>query len=483
MRITALLLLSLQVFHSASAETLSIQQILQQVVDKYPSITAAALQVARAGEESTRVKDQLSWRLNSSVAYNRETSLFGTASDIYNLSANLNRNLKSGGELGINASVNRTDSADSFAPTIPNPSTKSRIDVNYLHHFAKGSENVSYAEGMEQAKVLELRTLAQQQLRYDQLASEIIELYLSIANTQVSIKGVEKTLERGLRLQAYIKDEFGLGLSEKKDLLQVEALILLSEADKKRYQLILRRQIIALNRLMGRDWRQYFSVNLDKDNPETNEFDVQLVLITDRNAALKVIDSQLLQAESVIRSRKDDKQDIVDLKLYLGNEVNQGDTQFSDVSESEMIGGVSLHYNRGLDKSGIDAALRQAHYDRYIALEDKKRVLTDLRYDLRSLLEEIKLSQQTLNAFKQSVDAEKKKLNEALQRHRDGRIETDRIIDYESQLANSELSYDLQYIELLRRILQLELLNGNLWKGVKLPEFKLENYLQQENNS
>ncbi len=156
--------------------------------------------------------------------------------------------------------------------------------------------------------------------------------------------------------------------------------------------------------------------------------------------------------------------------MYLGNETNQGDVAVGDFDESQLVGGVSLEFRRGLDKSGLDAELRQAHLDRELVLQDKKLLLQNLQYRVASLQAETESAEAAVQAFASSVRAESAKLREATQRYKDGRIETDRIIDFEAQLSSAELAYELQKIELARRYYQLDLLIGSIWQTVVRPE-------------
>lgn len=466
----------------AAAESMSLEAVLQRVVDHYPSIKSAALQVENASEENIRVEDQLTWQLNSRAAYSRDTSLFGTANDQYSLSASVNRNLESGGLLGLNASVRRDDAEDTFGPTVPNPATKTRVDVNYRHRFGKGAGNLQYTEGLESAEVAEKIAAGEQQALFDLLASQVVELYLSVATTEARILNLDKTIERGLRLQKYIDDEFKLGLSEEKDVLQVKARLSINEADKKSLRVLQDRQLISLNRLMGMDWQYRMQPLLGEQQTPSKSYLEDYQQATQHSAEIQIADAKIQLAESAIRSRRDDYEDELDLVLFIGNELNSGDTLTGELDESQVVGGVSLEFNRGLNKDGLDAALRQAHYERGIALQDKKQVLEDLKYDISSLLAEIKSSHQALDAFAESVKAERKKLDEALARYRDGRIETDRIIEFESQLSVSELSYALQEIELVRRYYQLELLRGDIWSQITIPSFDFDEYTNKDHN-
>jgi len=457
-------------------------QVLQKVVDHYPSIKSAALQVEKARQENIKVESQLSWILKSNVGYTRDTSLFGTATDRYNVGGSVNRNLDNGGVLGFNGNISHEDAADTFGPTIPNPVTKTRVDVNYRHRFDKGAGNPLYKEGLQAAEVSEKLALSDKLSLYDQLAEQVIELYLGAATTRARIKSIDKTIERGERLREYILKEFKLGLSEEKDVLQVNARLSINRADKKSLQVAWNKQLISLNRLMGLDWDHQLTPNITINRSQIKNFKEAYLQSQLHSPELKRIEARLQLANSVIRSSRDKRKDEFDLVLFLGNEFNQGDLSNGELDESEVVGGISLEFNRGLDKSGLDAELRQAHFDRGLALQDKKQVLEDLQYDISSLLAEIDSSDQALIAFKESAHAEQKKLDEAIKRYHAGRIETDRIIDFESQLALAELSVDLQSIELIRRYHQLNLLRGGIWKNILLPQFTFDDYTLEGHN-
>jgi len=479
------LILSLLVLNApfyAQAEQLEIEQVLQKVIDHYPSVKSAALQLERARQENIKAESQLSWQLNGNAGFTRSTSLFGTANDRLNIGASLNRSLTNGGELGFSANVSRDDAENTLSPSLPNPATKTQLEVNYRHHLQKGAENTLYTESKTAAMAGVKIAKGEKTALYDELASQVIELYLAAATTQARIKSTQKTIDRGLRLKDYISKEFKLGLSEEKDILQVDARLATNRADEQSLEVLWKKQVIALNRLMNQSWENKFSPHLKLVNHKNREFDLVYEQAEKQNAVLKQIDARLLLADSAIRLSRDKRQDELDLVMFLGNESNQGDTASGDFNESQVVGGISLEFRRGLDKSGLNAELRQAHYDRELALQDKKLIQQNLHYDVASLLAEVESAELAVKAFKKSVNAEQQKLTEATKRYKDGRIETDRIIDFESQLANSELSYELQKVELARRYYQLDLLRGVIWETVVRHEISFAQEIEKGMN-
>ncbi|HEY9200079.1 MAG TPA: TolC family protein [Gammaproteobacteria bacterium] len=479
----ALLLMPAQLM--AQTQQLTLQQVLQKVIDHYPSIRLATLQVEKAREDSIKAESQLSWQLNANAGVARETSLIGTATDRVNLGAGLSRRLQSGGDLGFNASMLRDDAEDSFAPTIPNPSTKTRLDINYRHPLQQGSENSQYEESKTAAAAALQLAQGETIALYDRLATEVLDVYLAAATTHVRIQNTDKAIQRSLRLKDYIASEVSLGLSEEKDMLQIDARLATNRADKQSLQVLWQQQMVSLNRLMDQQWQKEFVplIELQQDVPKA--YDELYARAMQQDAALKQLEARLLLADSAIRLSRDKRQDQLDLVMYLGNETNQGDVAVGDFDESQLVGGVSLEFRRGLDKSGLDAELRQAHLDRELVLQDKKLLLQNLQYRVASLQAETESAQAAVQAFASSVRAESAKLREATQRYKDGRIETDRIIDFEAQLSSAELAYELQKIELARRYYQLDLLIGSIWQTVVRPEIPFlttESTSQQDKN-
>lgn len=475
----SLLLSAVSVLH---AEQLSLQQVLQKVIDHYPSIKSASLQVEKASQENIKAESQLAWQINGNTGISRDTGLFGTSSDRLNVGAGINRRLESGGALGFNANISRDDAEVSFAPTIPNPATKTRVDINYRQPLQKGSENAQYQESKTAAQA-QLQLVQSDKLAlYDALAAEVIDLYLATSMTEARVQNSQNKIDRGLRLKKYITNEVRLGLSEEKDILQVNARLQADRAEKQSFDVLLRQQVISLNRLMDRPWEKSFAADLQLSYVADTVYEKTYQQAIRQNIQLKQIDARLMLAESAIRLSRDKRENELDLVMYLGNETNRGDIATGDYDESGVVGGISLEFRRALDKSGLDAELRQAHLDRELALQDKKLVLQNLQYSVASLLAELKSTELAVNAFNKSVNAEKSKLAEARQRYKDGRIETDLIIDFEGQLANAELAYELQKIELARRYYQLKLLDGSLWKHIVRTDTPYLKTTSQGNN-
>lgn len=455
----------------AHAQEMSFEQVLQKVVYHYPSLKSAAIQVERARQASATVESQLGWRLGAQGGVTRDISLFGTPTDIVDVGGSLSRSFESGSSLGLEANVVREDNETILSPTLPNPSTSTSIDLTYRQPLARGSDNPLFTEGMASAEAGVIIARAESAALYDQVASQLIELYMAAATTKARIENNKQAVGRAKRLQKYIKDRTNLGVSEDKDILQANAQLKGLQAESHSLQTLWQQQRISLNRLMGRDWSAEIETTLTKDYDQADKnFDTLFKQAQQHDPALLVIDGRIQLADSAIRTRRDARQDNLDVVLFIGNRTRDGDASSGDVSESEIVGGIRLEFSQDINKSGVDAELYQAQLDRSKALQDKRQAVEDLQYELSSLLAEIKANRKAIDAYEASVASESKKLEDAVKRYRAGRTDTDQLIQFEDQQSRAALSLELQRIELARRYYSLYLRLGKIWQEITLPD-------------
>jgi len=454
------------------AQTMSFDQVLQRVVDHYPSLRTTEYQVERARQESLKVESTLGWQLNAQGSISHDLSLFGAPSDTVNLAGSLSRKLESGSSLSVNANINRTDSDYAISPSLPNPATTTSLDVQYRQPLQRGADNPDYVLARDNAEVQQRLASAERASRYDQLASQLVDIYLGLARVQTQIANTEQAIVRSKRLKKYIARRFNLGLAEDKDRLQVEAQIKGHEAILQTLKQAQVKQVLALNRLMGRDPQA--SLALQQPRAAFEHEDMQLLPVVQQHSpALKSVNGRLELAENSIRASRDARKDQLDLVMYLGNKTNAGDTAGGSIADSEVVGGARLEYRRGLDRRGYDAQLYQAQLDRYAALSDKRQVMEDLKYSLAALLADRDNVKQTIQAYALSVASEQKKLKDAGIRYRQGRTDTDRLIQFEDQLSAAELNLELQRIELLGVEQKIRLLTGQVWDNIQYPSLNL----------
>lgn len=455
---------------TAAAQTMTIDQVLQQVVDHYPSLQTTAIAVERARLENARVESQLGWQLKALAGVQHDMSpIFGTPTDNINLNGNMSRLLASGDTLGFVTEINRLDAGSNF-PGAPNPALSTHVGINYRMPLQQGANNTSLVQSRAQADIAVAQANADRRNVYDQIASQVINLYINAAIIDARMENTRSAIARSQRLLKYNQSRAGLGIAEEKDLLQVRAQLRSREADLSGLEMQWQAQHINLNRLMGRDVDAELNLQLASGAATTGQTDELMQQARQHSPAMAVIQTRLQLADTALALSRDKRKDKFDLVMSAGYKTLSGNSTPSNVSEGEAVGGVQLEYSRGLDLSGYDAELQQAQLSRSAALQDQKQVLQDLHYNIAGVLAEINAGTVALDAYQKSVSSEQAKLDEAEQRYRRGRSDTDQLVQFEAQLAQAELNYELQNIELVRRNQGLRLMLGSTWQTIKLPE-------------
>jgi outer membrane protein TolC len=453
---------------NAHAQTMSYEQVLQQVVDNYPSLQTTAMAVERARLESVRVESQLGWQLNAAAGMQHDMSqVYGTTVDRMNLNGNMSRLLESGDTLGFLANVNREDAEITF-PGAPNPSLNTHVGVNYRMPLQEGADNTSLVQSRQQAEVAVAQATADRRSVYDQIAAQLIDLYTNAAAIRARIDNTQQSIQRGQRLLKYNEDRAKLGIAEEKDLLQARAQLRGREAELSALEMQWQAQRINLNRLMGRDINADLQLQTEKAGDINQNAEELMQQATQHSPSMAAIQARLKQADTAIELSRDKRKDKLDLVLSAGYKRLDGSGVTGDINAGEPVGGVQLEYARGLDLSGYDAELQQAQLTRSAALQDQKQVLQDLQYNIAGVQAEINAGIAALKAYEISAASEQAKLKEATQRYRQGRNDTDQLIQFEAQLSTAELNTDLQAVELQRRAQRLRLIVGDIWKTVRV---------------
>lgn len=465
---SALILLLLPV-GLAHAEALSLEQILQQVLERHPSLKSATLEVFKAEQNALVVESGLGWSLAGSAGIARDVSLIGSTVNRIDGRGSLGRRLQSGDSLSINAGLAYEDAETPLSPTLPNPVTSASVDLNYRMPMWRGDDNPDYVLGLKQAELGVALARAGRQAGYDQLAARIIDLYLASMVTLERISNLNAAVARTERLQKFINSRYRLGVAEDKDTLQVRAQMDNLLAQRKSLELAWTSQRIALNRLMGKPWTHGLELPLPATTiPEGNLQDF-LDQSSQYSPALQQVRHRITMADNAIAARRDLNQDQLDLLTFVGARSNLGNSATGNADSNNWIGGVRVEYQGKTDRRGDDALLRQAVLDRGMALEDQRQLMEDLHYDLAGLLAQIRGLQDNIIAYDRSAGSERAKLKEADRRYRQGRIDIDLLIQFENQLSAAELALSLQRIELIGRLYSLTLMRGELWQTVSLP--------------
>jgi len=443
---------------------LTIYQVMQYVLDRYPSLKISEMEVAQATEQRQQVESSLGWILNSSAGISRELSGLGTPSDSLDVNGSVSRQLKSGATLSLSGGYRYEDSSLSYSPILPNPAHTTKLDLSYRLPLSQGEGNPQYLEGIVSSEAGYDLAKANQLLTRISLAEKVKDLFYASALTYARLLNAKEAVERSRKLEAYIYKNFNLGLSEEKDRLQSRAQLRSRLADLSAIQLTWQQQKTSLNRLMLENWEQELQPRLL--TPDNKHYDInEIIHITkDYHPAVKISQANLDIAESQIISAKDTKKDNLDLVLSIGSRTSDGkNTAGSTISEKDLAGAIRLEYRHLFDDKGVNSKYKQAQLQKYIALQDIKKVNDDIRYTVAGLVAEINAAKLAVKTAYQKLQSESLKLKEAEQRYRRGRADIAQLIQFQNEYSLSELAYQNQKIDLNNRVIALEIFSGRFW--------------------
>jgi len=448
---------------------IALSSVLGDAVANYEPLRAARLRADRARLELERVEGQLGWEFSASTSARRDLSLASTPSDTVSGSAGVRRALRSGGEVSFGAGVDRVDNGFTFSPEFPDPATTARMDLSVRNPLLRGAGNPAYSQGLATAQARYAQADADWRALRDDVATRALQLYFAAALTRSRIGNTRAALDRAHRLERFIRDNTRLGLSEQKDQLAVAAQVKarLAELDGLNVQWV--EQRTALNRLAGYGWNREFAPQVPRDLPAVDTLDRLYTRAEDASPALLHARSRLAEARSAIEIKRDASRDTLDLVYSAGARQRGGDAASGDFNESDLVGGVTIEYRRALDRRGIDAELAQAQLDEDIARQDMRNAVEDAHYNTAGLSDQIVAGRNAQRRLRDRLDAEHAKLDEALERYRDGRIDTARLIDIEADLRGAELALAEQDIALASARARLDILTGDIWTGVPSP--------------
>ncbi len=448
--------------YAKEANILSLDDAVKQILKQYPSIKIARLEVEQARQEFSKIESQLGWVLNAQSGISRDVATFDIPRERFDASVNLSSINKSGSSIELSGDYAYEESDTSVIPSLVNPSERTRLDLNYRIPFAQGADNPNYNEGLELAKAGFDITLADKINQTDALISLTANLFYDAAATVARIDDANASIKRSLRLLQYVEKNKSLGLVERKDYLDANALYMNRIAERDNLLVIWSRQRSELNRLIGFKASNEFSPDIAEQKRELVRDNI-LSRVYEVSPTLQFQLALLKQTESEIILANDAKKDQLDLVLSVGARNTSGDTALGSVSSDEWAGGARLEYRFSFDQRGFDADLYQKVLRKQSVEEEITRIKTEIDYDVDSLLEQIKRSETSIKSIKKRLSIEKEKVTEAFERYKTGRSNTTELIDNENALFASSLLYKTRSIELSRMYSELDLLLGELW--------------------
>lgn len=443
---------------------LPLSTVIEKIINHYPSLDVAAIEIQRARQEFAKVESQLGWVLSANAGLSRDVSIIDSPTDHYEAGVGIGRKFKSGSSLELSGIYAHDDSDIGFSSALPNPSERTRVDLKYRIPLGQGDNNPEYMAGLIGAKSGILIQESNQRYIIDNLMQQSMTLYYDILLTHVRIEDAKTGIQRAKRLLGFIDRNRNLGLSEKKDILRVQSQLQKQIAQHDSLKVIWHQQRSELNRLMGEPSEREFIPSADHDaKVNLTDYESSLERVYQRDPELNLQKGQLQLAEAEITLARDEKRDKFDLIVSVGNRNVSGETVAGSVDNNEVVGGALLEYRYTVDKKGFDAGLYQAMLQKEQAQKEIDRIKSDLQHQLKSLFLQAEANKRAVDSNLAHYKVEKEKIEEAFKRYKEGRASTNELIDFEESLQSSYLLHQNQKILLSRNIANITLLMGTLW--------------------
>lgn len=453
---------------AADPPRLTLHQVLQMVMDNYSALDVADLELKRARYEVDIVQRRLAWTLNGRAGVSRDVSVFNIRSDMLSGGFGAGRQFERGGRFDIEGLLDYSDAGTTFAPTIPDPTTVTRLNVRYREPLWRGRGNPAYAEALKRAETTGLVADVERDALRDQVAAQTIELFHAAARTYANLENAKRSIDRAKRLKSYIGYNADLGIAEEKDTLQADAQFKGRSADEKALRVAWQQQIGTLNRLMkrpaGADLLPVLQTNTEE---KTADLATMTREAQNHNPALRSLMLNLDALDATVEAIRDRNRDLLDVIATLGPRRQTGDLAVGSFSDTELVGLLGIEYQRSLDDRAKQSELAQALTDQDILRQQARVIDEDLEYDIRRLNNEIRAGAAALAAYRSSVASEQRKLEEASKRYREGRADTDELIRFEGDLFAAELLAERQAADLSRNLYNLSLLRGRIWDPIR----------------
>ena len=449
---------------------LTIYQVMQRVLDRYPSLKISEIEVAQAAEQRQQIESSLGWILNSSAGVTHDLTGLGTPSDRLDVNGSIARQLKSGGTLSLSGGYRYEDSSLSFSPALPNPAHTTRLDLSYRMPLSKGEGNPLYTEGVISAEAGHKLAKANQLLTQITLAEKVKDLFYASAQTQARLDNAKQAVQRARNLEVHINKNFKLGLSEDKDKLQARAQTDSKIADLSAIRLQWRQQQSSLIRLMLEEIDQDIHPLLVSTKNSNNYELVDLIKSTESyHPAVKISQAKLEIAESQINTTLDTKKDSLDLVVSVGSRTSDGNNAIGgNISEQDWAGAVSIEYKHLFDDKGVSSKYKQAQLEKNIALQNIRKTNDDIRYTVSGLVAEIKAAKIAVKTANQKLKSESLKLKEAEHRFRTGRADTAQLIQFQNEYSFAQLAYQNQKVDMNNRVIALQIFTGQFWNELEV---------------
>jgi len=182
-------------------QELSLQAMIEKIIDNYPTVILATIEIEKSRQELAKVESQLGWVLAAQTGIGHDVTFIDSPTDRFDAGANLGRRYDSGIKFDIAGKYTYEDSSTSFSPFVPNPSERAALDLKWRIPFGRGEDNPEYSQGLILAESAYEAQKANQTFLIDNLIQQSINLYYDAAETYMRILDAEKSIDRSITLR------------------------------------------------------------------------------------------------------------------------------------------------------------------------------------------------------------------------------------------------------------------------------------------
>jgi len=447
----------------AGVQQYSLKQFIEESISKFSDLKIAQFNINRLAYDLDKAASQLGWVLTAAGGYSRRASSFGIQSDAVDLDVGGRRLLESGHSISLNGKHEYNDSEQLLFGSTPNPSDTTNLTLGYRIPLLKGEGNKAYLFSIEKAKIeKQIALLSKNKVRED-VTLKLIDIFYVVSILDARLKTSKKSLIRTKKLRHYIKNNINLGLLEKGEILQIDSQIFDLKLEQQRILDLKEQQTIAINRFLEKPYNTNFEFiheNVATDTVADDELVINNAI--NHNFDIKISKLQLGLLDTALSLSRDNEKSKLDLVMSVGAQRYAGTGTTGSVDDIDATGMLRIEYENALDKRTFSSERLQIQIDRQKNKEEQYKLNKDVEYELLGLVRNVNKLKKIVDLSKARNSNENNKYIDILKRYKNGRSETNIVIQFDNERIRSELDYDTERFELDKRLNILQLKQGLL---------------------
>lgn len=447
---------------STNSRAYTLDMFITESINKYSEIRLADLNINRLAYEMDKAKSQLGWVLTSEGGYSRDASIYGLQSNTVDFSVGLQKLLESGNTLSVTGRYARTKTEQVLFGFAPNPSNTANLEINYRIPLLEGESNPQYLHAVKKAEIeKKISGLDKQQVK-EKLILKLIDIFFAVVTIDSRLATAKKSLKRAQKLRLHIKNNIGLGLLEKGEILQVDSQIYTLKLEQQKITDLREKQVSLINRFLEKELSSTFNIDAEdlyKNKPDLN-VQKTIAIVKENNYEIEKLKARgelLDSALALSRNREKNKLDVI---LSLGVQNRTGNIGTSSINDTDTTGMIKLEYKNALDKRAFSSERLQFQIDKKSNDERMASIIEDLKYETFDLLNQIERSKKIVKITENRYLNETSKYKDILKRFRSGRSTTNTVIQFDNDRIRAELDSETERYELAKRFSLLKLKKG-----------------------